>query len=96
MLKGARGKQGQTECRPNCNDLITTARKRLTRLKGAVIVEECRQHKDREGKNMDKSEFGKRARLTPTRQGWTEQVFFVCYNCPAELYENELSEHNCK
>jgi hypothetical protein len=44
---------------------------------------------------MDKSEFGKRARLTPTRQGWVEQVFFVCYNCPAELYEHELSQHNC-
>jgi uncharacterized CHY-type Zn-finger protein len=39
-------------------------------------------------------EFGKRYRMTLTRAGWIEQAFYVCYECPAELAEHELTTHN--
>lgn len=41
------------------------------------------------------SEFGKRSRLTPTRGGLVREVFYVCYNCPAELSEDEMTMHDC-
>lgn len=39
-------------------------------------------------------EFGKRTRLTPTRAGWIEETFWVCYECPQELTEQELTTHS--
>jgi hypothetical protein len=40
-------------------------------------------------------ELGKRSRLTPTRSGMIREVFYVCYNCPAELSEIQAPSHNC-
>lgn len=45
---------------------------------------------------MNKDQFGKRARMNITRAGVVEEVFFVCYYCPAELSESELDQHNCE
>lgn len=45
---------------------------------------------------MSTLDFGKRSRLTPTRAGLEREVFYVCYLCPAELGEDELSSHNCQ
>jgi len=48
----------------------------------------------REGKERMKLEnYGRRLGLAPTRAGWIERVFFVCYECGNELEESELQNH---
>jgi hypothetical protein len=42
---------------------------------------------------MKLDNYGRRLGLTPTRGGWIERVFFVCYECGAEIEENELERH---
>lgn len=41
-------------------------------------------------------DFGKRTRLTPTRAGLERYTYYVCYNCPAELSEEQVATHDCK
>lgn len=41
------------------------------------------------------ADYGKRSRLTPTRGGLVREVFYVCFDCPAELVEEDLASHNC-
>lgn len=45
---------------------------------------------------MNRNEFGKRARMNITRTGIVEEVFYVCYFCPAELTEEETQTHDCE
>ena len=40
-------------------------------------------------------EFGKRSRMNITRAGVVPETFFVCYNCPAELTEEQTTNHLC-
>jgi hypothetical protein len=39
-------------------------------------------------------DYGKRYRMTPTRAGIVKELFYVCYNCSAEL--SDIVDHNCK
>jgi len=42
------------------------------------------------------AQYGKRKRLTVTRAGLVSEAYYVCYLCPAELFENELEAHKCQ
>jgi hypothetical protein len=41
-------------------------------------------------------EYGKRSRMIPTRAGIVKELFYVCYNCSAELSESDTAAHSCE